>query len=283
MGSLPLPIADYLIIGAGVFGASTAYHLSKAHPSAKITLVDRTPFPCPKGASYDINKIVRADYRDVFYTKLALDAQRAWKEDPLWMPFYHQCGMIKLDNTKAGPDILQSYRTLGAHFEGRMITIEESKELYDGLFADADYEDVEEIYYNPLVGWAEAGPALERTIEIAVQNGVEYVADSVSSLKFDENGSCIGVELQHGLSIQATKILLCTGAGTAQLLAESAPHWPELQVRHRMNATGLCCAKTQLSPEQQIKYRNAPVFVHGVGHKNLGPSVCSAAFLDHNR
>ena len=270
MGSLTPLIQDYLIIGAGVFGASTAYHLSKTNPSATITLVDRTPFPCPKGASYDINKIVRADYRDIFYTRLALKAQQSWTEDPTWMPFYHQCGMIKLDNTKAGADILRNYQTLGAYYEGRMITTAESRELYGGLFADADYENVEEIYYNPLVGWAEADAALKRAIEIAIQNGVEYVANSVSSLLFDEKGACIGVELEDGQALEARHVILCTGAGTAQLLANSAPGRPNLQVGHRMNATGLCCAKVQLSPEQQIKYRNAPVFVHGVGHNNLG-------------
>ena len=270
MGSLTPLIQDYLIIGAGVFGASTAYHLSRTNPSATITLVDRTPFPCPKGASYDINKIVRADYRDIFYTRLALKAQQSWAEDPIWMPFYHQCGMIKLDNTKAGADILRNYQTLGAYYEGRMITTAESKELYGGLFADADYENVEEIYYNPLVGWAEADAALKRAIEIAIQNGVDYVASSVSRLQFDEKGSCIGVELEDGQALEARHVILCTGAGTAQLLANSAPGRPNLQVGHRMNATGLCCAKVQLSPEQQIKYGNAPVFVHGVGHKNLG-------------
>ena len=64
--------ADYLVVGAGVFGASTAYHLSKAKPKANIILIDRTPFPCPIAASHDINKAVRADYGDVFYCKLGL-------------------------------------------------------------------------------------------------------------------------------------------------------------------------------------------------------------------
>lgn len=32
---------DYIIIGAGVIGSSTAYHLKKAQPESKILLVDR--------------------------------------------------------------------------------------------------------------------------------------------------------------------------------------------------------------------------------------------------
>ena len=49
---------SYLVVGAGVFGASTALHLSRQKPEAKITLLDRLPFPDPIAASHDINKVV---------------------------------------------------------------------------------------------------------------------------------------------------------------------------------------------------------------------------------
>lgn len=57
---------SYVIVGAGIFGTSTALHLAKAFPSASITLIDRTPFPCPLAASYDYQKVVRADYGNIF-------------------------------------------------------------------------------------------------------------------------------------------------------------------------------------------------------------------------
>lgn len=59
-------MSSYLIIGAGVFGASTALELSIAEPSAKIILIDQKPSPCPLAASYDYNKVVRTDYGDIF-------------------------------------------------------------------------------------------------------------------------------------------------------------------------------------------------------------------------
>jgi sarcosine oxidase/L-pipecolate oxidase len=66
---------SHLIIGSGVFGASTAYHLSKSHPSASIAILDRSSsFPYSLAASHDFNKIIRADYGNAFYCELALDA-----------------------------------------------------------------------------------------------------------------------------------------------------------------------------------------------------------------
>ena len=66
---------SFLLIGAGCFGASTALYLKRSNPSAHVTLLDRTPFPCPTAAAHDINKIIRAEYEDLSYMKLALEAQ----------------------------------------------------------------------------------------------------------------------------------------------------------------------------------------------------------------
>ena len=63
---------SFVIVGAGVFGTSTALHLAKAYPSASITLIDRTPFPCPLAASYDYQKVVRADYGNIFVCRARL-------------------------------------------------------------------------------------------------------------------------------------------------------------------------------------------------------------------
>ncbi|KAK9426094.1 putative FAD dependent oxidoreductase domain-containing protein [Seiridium unicorne] len=38
-------IPDYPIVGAGCFGASTAFHLKQAYPNADVVLVDRVPSP----------------------------------------------------------------------------------------------------------------------------------------------------------------------------------------------------------------------------------------------
>lgn len=65
------------IVGASVFGLSSAYHLALAGYK-DITVFDRTnSLPSPYAASNDLNKIIRAEYgvghgTDDFYTELAL-------------------------------------------------------------------------------------------------------------------------------------------------------------------------------------------------------------------
>lgn len=256
---------SYLIIGGGVFGASTAYHLSKAHPQSSIVLIDRSPsYPCSLAASYDFNKIIRADYGNPFYCELALKAREAWKSDPLYQPFYHQSGMVNIDDTGLGRRILKNYARLGVDPGASILTPEEMKGRYDGLFADADYEGVEEIYVNPSSGWAEATLALGAVIEASIANGVDYRQGDVKSLSFGESGGCNGVILQDGSFLQAEKVILCTGAGTAKLLAKSAPNRKDLQAGNRITAAAVVTGIVKLNSEQRKIFSECPVFVHAI-------------------
>jgi sarcosine oxidase/L-pipecolate oxidase len=81
------PDDSYLIIGAGIFGSSTALSLIRKYPNGNVRIVDREPFPCQLAASWDWNKIIRAEYNDIFYMKLALEAKDLWENDPLYSPF----------------------------------------------------------------------------------------------------------------------------------------------------------------------------------------------------
>jgi sarcosine oxidase/L-pipecolate oxidase len=77
-----------LIVGAGCFGLSTAYHFlqsnqssASAHLTYKVTVLDASmTLPAPDAASSDLNKIVRSSYSDKFYTELAREGISLWKE-----------------------------------------------------------------------------------------------------------------------------------------------------------------------------------------------------------
>jgi len=69
--------SSIFIVGASVFGLSSAYHLALAGYK-DITVFDRADsLPGPHAVSHDLNKIIRAEYgvghgADDFYTWLAL-------------------------------------------------------------------------------------------------------------------------------------------------------------------------------------------------------------------
>jgi len=255
--------SSYLIIGGGVFGASTAYHLSRAHPGASIILLDRTSsFPNPVAASHDYNKICRADYSNLFYCRLALEALEAWYKDSLFKPFFHRTGMAVIDFVGHGPKIIENYKTLGAHPSAMTVSPNELRKRYDKLFEDAIYEGSKGIFINPLSGWADATLAVRKVTETAISNGVQYISGDVETLTFDANGDCSGVKTKDGRVLEAGKIILSTGAGTARLLANSAPDRKELQSGDRITAAGVVTGCFLLNQVERERFKNIPVLVH---------------------
>ena len=64
--------APIAIIGAGVFGLSTALQLAN-DGYTDITVFEKdSQFPPRSSAGYDLNKIVRAEYEDPWYTELTI-------------------------------------------------------------------------------------------------------------------------------------------------------------------------------------------------------------------
>lgn len=261
------PLASsYIVVGAGVFGASTALSLSREKPAPTVILIDRAPFPCPIAASHDINKIVRSDYSDIFYCKLGLQTLERWRNDPLYTPWYHQSGLIKATDERFGKvqKIFDNYKELGVDVKAELFSPKEMHTRFDGLYADGDFTDVDDILWNPSSGWAEAARALKATIEAAAENGVHYVSAPVAKLIL-KDGCCAGIRTEDGRTFTASKVILSTGAYTAKLLADSAPTQPELQVGDRITACAVCEAAVNLSPEQAKKFQNAAAFVLDAG------------------
>lgn len=259
--TMPPLAPSYLVVGAGVFGASTALHLSQQKPSPTIILIDRAPYPCPIAASHDINKIVRSDYGDIFYCGLGLKTLQAWRTDPLFKKWYHQSGLLKAtDHAIDSIDkTFENYKKLGVDVGAELFKPEALKTRFNGLYVDTDLSEVENLLWNPSCGWAEAARALEGTIAAAVQNGVHYVTTSVASLIL-RDGSCTGVSTEDGRAFTATKTILATGAYTAKLLADSAPKQPDLQVGDRITAAGVCEAAVDLNAEQIKRFNEGPAF-----------------------
>lgn len=66
------PDKSILIVGAGTFGLSTAYHLAKSG-YRNITVLEKSPVvPSELSAGDDYNKIIRAEYENPWYAKLGL-------------------------------------------------------------------------------------------------------------------------------------------------------------------------------------------------------------------
>lgn len=82
-----------IVVGAGIFGISTAIAIAKRYPEVKVHVIDRFEPPVPDATSVDTTRCIRVDYKSEVYHKLACESLRKIKGDPVISQFFHQSGM----------------------------------------------------------------------------------------------------------------------------------------------------------------------------------------------
>ncbi|CAG8088259.1 unnamed protein product [Penicillium salamii] len=258
---------SYLIVGAGVFGVSTAYHLIQKYPDASITLVDRDAYDAESrvAASWDWNKVVRADYDDKVYCRLALESQEIFKSDPLWQPHFHQTGVYWTCRSDYAQNVITNHKELGRHDDIIALPVAEARKMYGGVFDNADYTGVKEVLVNKASGWAAAGDSLRAVTKRCIELGVRYVTASVTTLEFDGRGACTGVATKAGQILSATHVIVAAGAFTPTLLEWSAAKSGNAGLRagERILAAGITTGMAQLDEQQYAKYKDMPVGFQG--------------------
>ena len=259
--------SSFLIVGAGVFGVSTAYHIIKKWPKASVTLVDRDSYEADSrvAASWDWNKVVRADYDDIVYCQLGLEAQDVFKNEPLWKPYFHETGIYWICRSDYAQEVIDNYKKLGREADLRAVPVEEARKMHNGLFDEADYTGVKEVLVNKTSGWAAAGDCLTAVTRECVRLGVKYVTVEVATLQFEENGRCYGLKTQRGDVLTASHVVLSTGAFTPKLLELSAQSsgFSNLRAGPRIVAGGITTGMVKLDEKSYGQFADMPVGVQG--------------------
>ncbi|KAF1834577.1 FAD dependent oxidoreductase [Decorospora gaudefroyi] len=241
------PIA---IIGAGAFGLSTAHELSnKGYTNITIFEKDEQ-IPSRWSAANDLNKIMRAEYEDDFYTNLAVEATHAW-QTPLFTPYFHRVGYLNCVSGAAPQKAADTMRTFQA-------AAERHPEIKPFLHPISSPEDVRNIagawqftgelpgwkgYFCKYDGYVHSANALRGIYREASKNGVRFFlgrhAGAVEKIVYEGTGKSrksVGVETKAG-SFHAAKLVIVTvGAAAHKIVPEigtevSAKSWSVAHVR----------------------------------------------------
>lgn len=244
-----------LIIGAGVFGLSTALEL-KLRGYEKVTVADRYPPPVKDGSSVDVSRVIRTDYADELYHRMAREAYELWKEG-IFREDFHETGFVMLAERS------------GQSYLDKALEVNEAQGVVLDNYPDAN--DVRQLYpsiqakldglravHNPNGGWADAEGAIRRLAGECRNAGVSFVSGpggTVTSLKYNSEGQreqVAGVEVASGDHIEANQVLLCTGAWTNRLVPLS----------HATSASGQPVGFIRLTEEETTRLDRVPVMIN---------------------
>lgn len=204
-----------IIVGAGVFGLSTALELA-SRGYTKITVLDRHLPPVQDGSSVDISRVIRSDYGDSTYAKMALEAYHSWKTD--FAAYFHDAPFMMLTSRSESPyvkETMGTLKSLNLPFQElqnpgqirRHVSDFTGGHLYHG-------------YINPSGGWADAEAAVACLARRCSAHGVCFVTGpggTVTSLNVLEQ-RVTGVTVATRDVLSTRHVIMATGAWTAGMV-----------------------------------------------------------------
>ncbi|KAH3303113.1 hypothetical protein KXW39_002057 [Aspergillus fumigatus] len=250
-----------VIIGAGVFGLSTALNITQDGFTA-ITVLDRHMPPVPDGSSNDISRVIRFDYGDPVYAQLGKEAYELWNTSPEYADSFHRtpcvwtaqrtgpAGLVQAGGSDFIRKTKEILTRMGAEWHG----------LADAAELNARFPAVSgtpigegfEGFYNNAAGWADAGVAMAGLRDRCIAAGVSFVTGphgQVTELEKSSDGRITAVKTADGGRITADKFILATGAWTASLI----PSW------NSMVATAQIVGFVRLTPQEVRALKDLPI------------------------
>ncbi|KAI4595543.1 hypothetical protein KJ359_006889 [Pestalotiopsis sp. 9143b] len=239
-----------LIVGAGVFGLSTALELKKRH-YVHITVLDRHFPPVLDGSSVDISRVIRTDYADPLYGRMAKEAYQGWVGE--YRDYYHHSGFVMLAN-KPGHAYLEKSKELNEAAGNLLDVFDEASDVHQVYpKIQADLRGLK-AYHNPNGGWADASASIHHLSLECSRHGVSFVTGlrgTVTSLKY-EGKRVIGVNVAHGEPILASQVILAAGAWSNTLIP----------LTHATTASGQPVGFIQLTAEESAELKDTPVIIN---------------------
>ncbi|KAK2614506.1 hypothetical protein N8I77_001321 [Diaporthe amygdali] len=248
-----------LIVGAGAFGLSTALHLTQNGYTNITVLEQDDEVPSRYSAANDLNKIMRAEYEDPWYTDLTMEAAAAWKT-PLFAPYYHRVGFLHCASGKAEKRAVDTLNRFRAAAERHP----KLSRFVVPLDSQADIQDQAWQLVGPLPGWkgylnrydgyTHSADALRAVHRATQAKGVRFVlgrtTGAAQEILYDGQGRATGVRTRDGRVHAAALVIVAAGAVASKLVPGAGSF---------VHAKSWAVAHIQLTPEESAALRGIPV------------------------
>ena len=200
------PAWDSIVVGAGVFGAWTAWHLRKA--GQRVLLLDAWGAAHARASSGGESRLTRGSYgSDEIYTRFALDSLASWKwlSDQSGLPIFHPIGVLFFF-PKREPYVDQS---IEVHRRLQLPTQELDRAALEQRYPQVYWKDIEMGLLEPQFGVLMARRAVQTLLRQFVKAGGEYKTAAVKPP--DASKPLASLELSDGSTVSAANYVFACG------------------------------------------------------------------------
>lgn len=217
-GQSSLPkTAGVVIVGAGVMGASIAFHLAQRN-AGRIVVLDKDHVG--RGGSGRSSALVRMHYSFAPEVQLALISLRMfqnWQEIVGAPGDFRRTGFVRIvhpNETERLKLNVEMQRQLGANVE-----LIDRVQLHE-LEPDWDVDNVELAAYEPDSGYGDGAGAAGDFLAAARNRGAAYFSRTQTQRILTEAGRTVGVETDQG-AISSPIVIVAMGPWTRPLLQQA--------------------------------------------------------------
>jgi monomeric sarcosine oxidase len=205
-----------VVIGAGVFGTWTAYHLRAA--GCGVTLVDAYGPASPRASSGDESRILRCGYgADEIYSQFARQSLDRWRalEKRSGVSIWHRCGVLLLADADDPYTIATRHTLERGGYALEVLDARRLRERYPHLEAD----DVSMAIVEPECGVLMARRAVRTLASELVQSGARLLRGK--AIVTAAGGTLRSVSLAGGGAIDGDAFVFACGPWLPSVLASS--------------------------------------------------------------
>ncbi len=197
---------DSIVIGAGVFGAWTAWYLRKA--GQRVLLLDALGAANARASSGGESRLTRGSYgSDEVYTRFALNSLKQWKwlSDQSGLPVFHPTGILFFFQKR------EAYvdQSLAVHRRLQLPTQELDRAALEKRYPQAHWKDIEVGLLEPGFGVLMARRAVQMLVGAFVKAGGEYRVAAAKPPAADK--PLAQLDLADGSSVSAGNYVFAGG------------------------------------------------------------------------
>ena len=213
--------SKYVIVGAGIHGLSTAYHLAlelKAKgkgSGSDIIIVDKTGI-CA-GATGIACGVIRNNYFQPAMRELMAHSVKVWESDPKTYS-YHPVGYMQISSESMHSDVATIYEQQQAiGYESTFVEGTDNCTKYmQNIFSDWRAQGITSVLHEMPGGYANNTLAMEGLAKKVHAEGVNIISGvTVTAFKQDASGSIQAVETDQG-NIQTDYVVIGAGPWAKQ-------------------------------------------------------------------
>lgn len=206
---------DTAVIGAGVFGAWTAYHLQRSGQA--VLLLDAYGVASSRASSGGETRVIRMGYgADDVYTRWAVRSLKLWRDffHQAQQTLFHQTGVLWLAYADDAYSLatLKTLHQAGVRFE--RLGPEELVDRYPQIVFSPEMWGI----FEPDSGVLMARRSVQMVTQAAIRDGVSYMQESIATPQ--GKGRLDSIKTKSGLTISAENFVFACGPWLPKVFPE---------------------------------------------------------------